>query len=212
MNIQDIRKEYAKQRLDEAELVDDPIVQFEKWLNEAISSEAKEPTAMTLSTASLQGKPSSRIVLLKGVNENGFIFYTNYESKKGKELAENPQASLNFHWAELERQVRIEGIVEKISEEASTAYFLSRPKGSQIGAIASPQSEVIPNRQYLEQKVATVEEEANQSEALKKPNYWGGYCLHVNYIEFWQGRPSRLHDRIVFDKSGGSWTIKRLAP
>lgn len=212
MNLKDIRIDYTKHDLSEESIKANALDQFKVWLQEALEAQVSEPTAMTLSTASLEGKPSARIVLLKGVEEDGFVFFTNYESKKGQELAINPQACLTFHWIELERQVRVEGIVEKISGEASTAYFLSRPKGSQIGAIASPQSSIIPNREFLEKKVAAVETEQGNKEQLEKPSYWGGYVLKPTYIEFWQGRASRLHDRIVFELVDGQWQTLRLAP
>ncbi|MGB0524455.1 MAG: pyridoxamine 5'-phosphate oxidase [Flammeovirgaceae bacterium] len=212
MDLKDIRRDYIKQELLEAHVLDDPIAQFKRWLQEAITSEVAEATAMTLATATPTGKPSARIVLLKTVEEGGFVFFTNYESQKGKELAENPQACLNFYWIELERQVRIEGIVEKVSDADSASYFLSRPTGSQIGAIASPQSERIPNRTFLEEKVESIQAEYEQKQQLERPMYWGGYRVIPNYIEFWQGRASRLHDRIIYEKVGDTWKIARLAP
>lgn len=212
MDLKNLRTDYVKQELLEENVLANPIEQFKKWLQDAIDVEASEPTAMTLSTASLAGKPSARIVLLKQVTEEGFVFFTNYDSKKGQELADNPQACLTFHWHELERQVRVEGLVEKISEEESLAYFQSRPKGSQIGAIASPQSQEIPNREVLEQRVKAVEERSESENELQKPTYWGGYIVKANYLEFWQGRASRLHDRLVFKQVEGNWTITRLAP
>ncbi len=212
MNLADIRDDYKMASLEESEVANNPIQQFEKWMEEVLNAELIEPNAMTLSTVGAGGKPSARIVLLKGL-ENGFVFYTNYESQKGKELAENPFASLTFFWADLQRQVRVEGKVQKISEEASINYFHSRPKGSQIGAEVSPQSAVIPNREFLEKRKEELERKYKSESEIPKPENWGGYVLIPNRVEFWQGRSSRLHDRLVFgQKKNGDWKIERLAP
>jgi pyridoxamine 5'-phosphate oxidase len=188
-----------------------PIMQFKKWFTDALEAQLYEPNVMTLATSDPYGKPSARIVLLKGFDEHGFNFYTNYDSKKGRELQENPQAALVFFWAELERQVRIEGMVSKLDPEVSEDYFHSRPKGSQIGAMASPQSEVIASRETLEQKVVELQQQYADTE-VPRPEHWGGYLLEPQQIEFWQGRPSRLHDRICYTLVDGVWIINRLAP
>ncbi|AKD04671.1 pyridoxamine 5'-phosphate oxidase [Pontibacter korlensis] len=211
-NIADIRTNYTKQALTEDSVAKDPVQQFKAWLEEAIQSEVDEPTALVLSTVSAAGKPSARVVLLKGFNEQGFKFYTNYQSRKGQELAENPYASLTFFWPALERQVRVEGKVEKASPEDSDVYFHSRPKGSQIGAWASPQSQVIDKREVLEQREKQYTEQFSHVDQVPRPQHWGGYVLVPHYIEFWQGRPSRLHDRIAFELETNDWKIKRLAP
>ncbi|MBL3655952.1 pyridoxamine 5'-phosphate oxidase [Fulvivirga sediminis] len=211
-NIADIRKDYALKALDEQDLLPNPINQFEKWLNEAIECDIKEATAMNVATIGEQGFPSSRIILLKGVSEKGFSFYTNYQSAKGKELASNPAVALNFFWPELERQVRIQGMTTKLSEAESTEYFQSRPKGSQIGAWTSPQSTVIANREVLEERQKKIAEKHKDDEVLPKPKQWGGYLVEPFLIEFWQGRPSRLHDRILYVKKGDNWEVNRLAP
>jgi pyridoxamine-phosphate oxidase len=209
--ISQIRRDYQLQILDETHILPDPVMQLENWLNEAINSELYEPTAMILSTATLSGKPSSRVVLLKGISKSGLTFFTNYESKKGKEIFVNPLASINFFWPELERQVRVEGTVEKVSQEESVHYFHSRPRGSQLGAIASHQSSVIKQRDELEKKITELEKLYKEKE-IPKPDHWGGYILKPDYFEFWQGRPSRLHDRLVYELKGAKWEIKRLAP
>ncbi|WP_219855938.1 pyridoxamine 5'-phosphate oxidase [Pontibacter mangrovi] len=211
-NIAEIRKNYSKQSLSEQEVSPEPISQFNKWLQEALQSEVEEPTALVLSTVNSQGRPSARVVLLKGVDEQGFMFFTNYESRKGQELAQNPYASLTFFWPALERQVRIEGKVEKVAAQESDEYFHSRPKGSQIGAWASPQSQVISARQVLEQREKELSAKYAEAEELPRPEYWGGYRLVPAYLEFWQGRPSRLHDRLAYELQGQEWLIKRLAP
>jgi len=209
--IAQIRKEYTLHGLDFSDIDSNPLTQFSKWFEDARQAEVPEPNAMHLATVSAQGQPSGRIVLLKGLDEIGFVFYTNYESHKGKNLAENPLASLTFFWAELERQVRIEGKVEKVSEEESTTYFHSRPHTSQLGAWASPQSQTIENREILENNFKELEEKYEEGQ-VPKPAHWGGYRLIPEQIEFWQGRPSRLHDRILYQKEGGDWMINRLAP
>ena len=209
--LQNLRQEYRSASLTEADVEKDPIAQFAKWFTDAMSAQLYEPNVMTLATADRNGKPSARIVLLKGFDENGFVFYTNYESHKGRELQENPQASLVFFWPELERQVRIDGKVTKTAPEASDQYFHSRPQGSQIGAMASNQSTILPDRQDLEQKVIDLTE-AYQGKEIPRPAHWGGFVVSPESIEFWQGRPSRLHDRIAYQLEGGEWKINRLAP
>jgi pyridoxamine 5'-phosphate oxidase len=210
-NIQNLRQDYSAAELAEADVDKSPVVQFGKWFKDALDAQLHEPNVMTLATADLTGKPTARILLLKGFDEDGFVFFTNYASKKGEQLAENPQASMVFFWPELQRQVRIEGIVSKVSAEESTAYFHSRPAGSQIGAMASPQSTVIPNREVLEERVEELKAAYAEKE-IPRPEHWGGYLLKPDHIEFWQGRPSRLHDRITYTSLNGVWTINRLAP
>lgn len=210
-NLQDLRQEYRSARLTEQDVDQNPMVQFGKWFNAAVDALLYEPNVMTLATADRFGKPSARIVLLKGYDENGFVFYTNYESKKGQDLLENPQAALVFFWPELERQVRIEGLVTKVDTQTSADYFHSRPVGSQIGAMASPQSRVLENRQSLEDKVEELRK-TYEGQEIPHPLHWGGYLIEPSHLEFWQGRPSRLHDRIVYDLVDGSWIINRLAP
>ena len=207
-----IRKDYKLQSLDEKDVQPDPMKQFEKWWQDVLGSTIEEVNAMTLATANKNGRPSARIVLLKGFAKDGFIFFTNYESHKGSELLENPQASLVFFWKELERQVRIEGMAEKISGKESDAYFSSRPEGSKIGAWASPQSKVIASREIIEANVTATEKKFTGA-AIQRPPHWGGYIIKPAVIEFWQGRPSRLHDRIQYSKQeNGNWKIERLAP
>ncbi len=210
-NIQNLRQDYRSASLSENDVDSNPILQFKKWFQDAVNSQLYEPNVMTLATSDRFGKPTARIVLLKGIDEDGFVFYTNYESKKGHDIVENPQAALVFFWPELERQVRIEGMVSKISEEASSEYFHSRPIGSQIGAMASPQSEVISGRELLERKVEQLTTQYAGQE-IPRPLHWGGYLVEPTHVEFWQGRPSRLHDRIIYDFVEGSWIINRLAP
>lgn len=211
-NIADIRQDYKKDALSEKDVLSDPLKQFQKWFDEAIVSKVMEPNAMTLATVSESHMPSARIVLLKGIENDGFVFYTNYQSHKGIELAKNPQAALTFFWAELERQVRIQGIVEKVSKEQSEIYFKSRPKDSQIGAWSSPQSAVIVNRDILEARQAELTLKFKDDKVLPKPAQWGGYILKPLVIEFWQGRASRLHDRILYVLEKDKWVKKRLAP
>ncbi|HRI80566.1 MAG TPA: pyridoxamine 5'-phosphate oxidase [Cyclobacteriaceae bacterium] len=208
----DLRKEYAKAKLDAQNVSENPIVQFEKWFSEAQAAGIPEPNAMNLATVSGNGLPSSRIVLLKGVEEGKFIFYSNYQSQKGKELDENPVCALNFFWPELERQVRINGTATRISEDRSTQYFQSRPRDSQVGAWASPQSVAIRDRSIIEERVKEIEKRFAGLAVLPKPKQWGGYAVDPHEIEFWQGRPSRLHDRLSYTKVDNVWTITRLAP
>lgn len=211
-SIADIRRDYSLKTLLETEVADTPFLQFGDWWQQAVESEIDEVNAMTLATASPEGVPSARIVLLKGYDEKGFVFFTNYESMKGQELAENPRACLLFFWKELERQVRIIGLVEKLSAAENDEYFLSRPTGSQIGAWASPQSRIIENRSWLEKRVKELNEQF-KTEQLTRPQHWGGYRVKPVIIEFWQGRSSRLHDRIQYTlQENGGWKIERLAP
>lgn len=206
-----LRQEYRKEELLESTLQSDPISQFGLWFQEALNADIFEPNAMTLATVA-NGQPSARVVLLKGYDTEGFVFYTNYESLKGKQMAENPYVCLNFWWIELERQVRIEGKVEKVSPETSDAYFYSRPRGSRIGAWASQQSEVIADRDVLANKVNELMGQYGETEEIPRPAHWGGYKVRPHLVEFWQGRPSRLHDRVVYLWESGAWQMRRLAP
>jgi len=198
--------------LDETTVDRDPIKQFRLWFDDAIASGSRLPESMTLATATPDGKPSARVVLLKNVDANGFVFYTNYRSAKAKEVDENPQAALVFYWVGLDRQIRVEGNVERVSPAESDEYFKTRPRESQLGALASPQSEVIEGREVLESRLQALEEEYRNRE-VPRPAHWGGYRLKPERLEFWENRAGRLHDRLVYDlQSDGSWTIKRLAP
>jgi len=211
MILADIRKDYSLKSLEIQDVANDPLQQFRHWMEEAIQAEALEVNAMCLSTISKDGFPNSRIVLLKEL-DNGFVFFTNYESSKGKELAASPKASLTFFWPEIERQVRVVGTIGKISEKESDTYFFSRPISSQIGAWASPQSQEIPDRTVIEDSQKKLEEEFKLN-PIQRPTHWGGYRLIPHRIEFWQGRPSRLHDRISYELDGGTnWKKVRLAP
>jgi pyridoxamine 5'-phosphate oxidase len=210
--IADIRNDYMLKSFSETDAKGDAIEQFSAWWQDAINSEIPEVNALTLCTATAEGKPSGRIVLLKGYDVKGFVFFTNYSSKKGQELESNPQACLVFFWKELERQIRVEGMIEKVSAEESDAYFFSRPTGSQVGAWASPQSSVIESREVIEKNVEKYEKEFAVN-SISRPGHWGGYRLVPKNIEFWQGRQSRLHDRLQYTlQESGLWKIERLAP
>lgn len=210
-SIADLRLNYTRQQLLETDVDPNPIAQFRVWFDEAKSADIVEPNAMTIATATKQGIPSARVVLLKGLDERGFVFYTNYDSRKGQELIDNPHASLVFWWGALERQVRIEGMVEKIADEETDAYFHRRPVSSQLGAWASEQSRVIPDREVLEQRLANLTQQY-QDQAIPRPLHWGGFRVIPQAIEFWQGRPSRLHDRLLYRLEDGNWAIERLSP
>lgn len=212
LSLSDWRREYMKAGLSEAELDLNPLLQFQKWFQQAVDAGMLEPNAAVLATADKQGRPSARTMLLKAVDERGFTFFTNYESRKGHQLAENPQAALVFPWIELERQVIITGPVTRVSREESEAYFKVRPRGSRLGAWASKQSSVISGRGELEERIARLEKQFPNEEIPVPPN-WGGFLLTPEQIEFWQGRPSRLHDRLQYTKQpNGSWRIERLSP
>lgn len=211
LDLANIRKDYQLQELTEKETLESPFDQFSKWMEEAIQAQVLEPTAMVLSTIKFGKYPSSRVVLLKGIESGGFCFYTNYSSDKGNQLSDHPFAALNFFWPELERQIRIEGEVKRLEPSISDAYFKSRPLGSQIGAHASPQSKPIKNRTELEEKVKSLET-LYQNQPIPRPENWGGFVIIPTYFEFWQGRSSRLHDRIVYEKVEDHWSKKRLAP
>lgn len=211
-SISEIRQDYSKGNLDIDSVAENPVDQFAAWFNEAIDAQVMEPNAMTLSTVSEMGRPAARIVLLKGVEEGRFIFFTNYQSRKGHDLEKNPACALTFFWPELERQVRIEGLSERISTQSSETYFQSRPRGSQVGAWASPQSSIIEDRKILEQRVLEIEKKYEGQSVLPKPHQWGGYAVVPTEIEFWQGRPSRLHDRITYHLTEKGWAKHRLAP
>lgn len=211
-NLHDFRKDYNRDTLSSNDVSDNPIAQFELWMKEAISSEVvAEPNAMTLVTSTPDGKPSARVVLLKSFNEEGFVFYTNYESRKAIELIENPHAAIVFDWHIMERQVRIEGIARKVTEEESDKYFFSRPQNSQLGAWVSPQSTFIEGRKELEARQTKIESEF-KNKAITRPPHWGGFLVQPHTIEFWQGRQSRLHDRLIYMKTEGEWILRRLAP
>ncbi|WP_454722324.1 MULTISPECIES: pyridoxamine 5'-phosphate oxidase [Cupriavidus] len=207
----DLRRTYVLGSLSESDVAPDPISQFQRWFDEAINAKLPEPNAMTLATVDADGQPSARIVLLKGMDAGGFTFFTNYESRKGLDMAGNPRAALLFHWVQLERQVRVEGTVEKVSEAESDTYYASRPLGSRLGAWASEQSREVADRTVLEQREADFR--AKFGDNPPRPAHWGGYRLVPTRIEFWQGRPSRLHDRIAYRlQADGAWQIVRLSP
>lgn len=213
LHIEDIRTDYRLAALSEDQIDKDPIRQFEQWFEQALRSKVIEVNAMTLATVDTDGSPSARIVLLKDIENDAFVFYTNYNSQKAKEIAANPKVSLVFFWPDLQRQVRIKGTIEKVASANSETYFHSRPAGSQLGAWASPQSDVIPNRDFLEQKLKEVSEKY-KDQIVPKPPHWGGYKVIPFTMEFWQGRTNRLHDRILYSKDviSGNWITSRLAP
>jgi pyridoxamine 5'-phosphate oxidase len=212
MDLSDLRREYERAGLSEADLATDPVDQFRAWFAQALVADPRDANAMTLATADREGRPSARIVLLKGVDERGFVFFTNYESRKGRDLAENPRAALVFFWPLLDRQVRVEGRVERTSREESAAYFRSRPLKARLGAWASRQSRVLSRREELEREVAQAGERFADGE-VPLPDFWGGYRLVPDAIELWQGRPSRLHDRFRYERSpAGGWRVERLSP
>jgi len=210
-NIADIRRDYGELTLNEQTIDADPLVQFHLWFEEVLDKEQNDPTAMVLSTVDEQGYPDSRLVLLKGIDEGCFVFYTNYQSAKGIQLQNNPHAALNFYWPEMARQVRVRGLVEKVNKELSDSYFSSRPINSQLGAIASPQSQQIKDRTFLEQSLNQLIQEHGQK-PIVRPKHWGGYKLIPDNIEFWQGRDNRLHDRIAYHRQDNTWRHHRLAP
>lgn len=207
-----LRKDYYKEELHEDKAAPSPFAQFQEWFSEALNAKLPDANAFNLATVSDKGRPSSRIVLLRNFDEEGFVFYTNYESQKGKELLNNPYAAMNFFWPELEKQTRIEGVATRISEQQSAAYFQSRPRESQIGAWASPQSRELKNRASLAEMVLDISDKF-KDKTIQKPPFWGGFCIVPTQFEFWQGRPGRLHDRLVYtNKATENWSIKRLAP
>jgi pyridoxamine 5'-phosphate oxidase len=213
LSLQELRLEYKRGALDEANCDSNPIEQFRRWMTDARTAELIEPNAMTLSTATADGRPSGRIVLLKELTADEFIFYTNYSSRKGREMESNPFVSLTFYWAELERQVRIEGRVRRVSREKSEAYFRGRPKGSRLGALASHQSAPLVSRAPLEQTLAELQTKYRDSDDVPTPEWWGGYAVRPDNLEFWQGRPNRLHDRLVYSRTEEmGWTVGRLSP
>jgi pyridoxamine 5'-phosphate oxidase len=211
MHLPDLRKDYAQRGLLESDVLADPIAQFRVWFDQALAAGLDEPNAMTLATCTPDGRPSARIVLLKGLDERGFAFYTNYDGRKAQEIAANPRAALVFYWAELERQVRVEGSVERTSAAESDAYFESRPRGSRFGAWTSEQSRVVESRAVLEARMAALEAEYADG-PVPRPPFWGGFRVRPEVVEFWQGRSNRLHDRLRYRPDGGAWVIERLSP
>ena len=209
--IASLRKEYAGESLDISHVDANPFVQFQYWFEEAVRANVNEANAMSVATVGKEGKPSIRVVLLKRFDENGFVFFTNYESRKGRDLTENPYAAISFFWPELFRQIRIEGKVQKVEETESDSYFNSRPFDSKVGAMASQQSEVLDHRESLESKVNALMK-LYEGKEIPRPKNWGGFYLVPQHFEFWQGRPNRLHDRLVYDRAMGAWELKRLFP
>ena len=213
LSLAGLRENYQLGELSEENCRTNPLEQFEDWFKQAQAADLKEPNAMVLATATAEGRPSARVVLLKEVCDIGFVFYTSHANRKGKELGTNPFCALTFYWAELERQVRVEGRVQLIPRSRAEVYFRSRPRGSRLGALASKQSEWLPNRQILEKKLTDLEAQYAGSDDIPMPESWGGYLVVPETIEFWQGRPNRLHDRIRYKKdAGGNWTVERLSP
>ncbi|MBA2535179.1 MAG: pyridoxamine 5'-phosphate oxidase [Rubrobacter sp.] len=211
MDAANLRKEYTRAGLHEADLASDPVVQFHKWFEETLAADLHEPNAMIVATATQDGRPSARTVLLKGYDQRGFVFYTNYEGRKAGELEANPACALLFYWGELERQVRIEGHANRLLDDESDAYFSSRPRGSRLGAWASQQSQPVEHRSVLEKRVRALEVEY-ESREIPRPPFWGGYRVEPDVIEFWQGRENRLHDRLVYRRAGEGWKMERLQP
>ena len=210
-DLQGLRKEYRKSGLREADLAPDPIEQFRRWFDEALAANLHEPNAMTVATVGRGGRPSARVVLLKGFDERGFVFYTNYEGRKGREIEESPYCALLFYWGELERQVRIEGRASRVPDEESDAYYGSRPLGSRLGAWASAQSREVEGREALEERLRSLEAE-HEGRPVSRPPFWGGYRVEPEAVEFWQGRENRLHDRLVYRRAGDGWEVVRLQP